>query len=460
MSILVSSLLAQTEQEAVSKPFILKPVENVAPPDIRIQEPPLGSLKQWVTTHSTLAIKGMARHSSGIRSVNINGTEARLEDNGYFTVEVPLEVGKSLVVVSAISNKGSEGTFKFNVVNDNNPPFVEVLEPRLSEVRGIGNVESPTPTLRLRAYDESGIRSITVNGQQAKAAADSTYWIGLTLAEGDNDVVIVVTDNAGLTTERPLVLPHWGGGSDVGFLKGKSYALIIGIDKYKGKWNPLQNAVHDARAVEDLLRNRFIFDKIVTLFDQEATRENIIKTIESFQTTLDEQDRLLIYYSGHGTLQTQYNRGYWVPADATERSTAQYISNGDIQAYMGGLPAKHVLLVADACFAGDILRGTNEDDGSQQKVPGYFEKIAQKASRKALTSGGIETVVDAGKDGHSVFAFYFLQALSQMKGRYFDASQVFNDLKVPVGNETNQMPKFGAVKNTPDADGQYIFVRR
>jgi hypothetical protein len=69
-------------------------------------------------------------------------------------------------------------------------------------------------------------------------------------------------------------------------------------------------------------------------------------------------------------------------------------------------------------------------------------------------------VTDGGKEGHSVFTYYLLKSLREREGRYFDAGQVFEQLKIPVSNNSDQTPVFQAIKNTGDEGGQFIFVRK
>ena len=81
-------------------------------------------------------------------------------------------------------------------------------------------------------------------------------------------------------------------------------------------------------------------------------------------------------------------------------------------------------------------------------------------SRQAITSGGIEPVMDGGKEGHSVFAYYFLKTLSGNTGKYLDANQLYNTVKVPVINNSEQSPKLNPIKNTGDEGGQFIFIKK
>jgi hypothetical protein len=181
--------------------------------------------------------------------------------------------------------------------------------------------------------------------------------------------------------------------------------------------------------------------------------------MEGYLSMVRPQDNLLIYYSGHGEFIKDLNKGYWVPVDATTTSTSKYISNSDIQTFLGGIKTKHTLLVSDACFSGDIFRGNT------QMVPfsdseKYYKEVYELTSRKAITSGGIEPVMDGGRDGHSVFAYYFLKVLENNNKKYFDAGQLYEKIKIPVTNNSEQSPNFSPIKNAGDEGGQFIFIQR
>lgn len=244
---------------------------------------------------------------------------------------------------------------------------------------------------------------------------------------------------------------------DVNF--GEYYALIIGIDNYSGQWTPLKNAVKDAQAVENVIKSKYKFDHFKSLYNTHATRANIIRELEWLTENVTAKDNVFIYYSGHGEFKQNLNKGFWVPVDASTNSTTAYISNSDIQTFLGGIQGRHTLLVSDACFSGDIFRGNTLAVPFEESEKYYTEVNALK-SRQAITSGGIEPVMDGGKDGHSVFAYYLLQALNENASKYFDASQLYSKIKIPVVNNSEQTPNFNPVKNTGDEGGQFIFIRK
>ncbi|MFT7085966.1 MAG: hypothetical protein ACJAV5_001688 [Vicingaceae bacterium] len=240
---------------------------------------------------------------------------------------------------------------------------------------------------------------------------------------------------------------------------GNYYALIIGIDNYSGSWKALNNAVNDAKAIETLLKAKYKFNNFKTLYNEKANRTNIISSLEWLVENVKPDDNVFIYYSGHGEFKKSLNKGYWVPFGATTLSTSQYISNSDIQTFIKGIQSNHTLLVADACFSGDIFRG-NTMSVPFENSPKYYKKVHSLKSRQAMTSGGLEPVMDGGQEGHSVFAYYLLKALKENNSEMMDASQVFGKLKIPVYNNSDQSPDFKPIGKSGDEGGQFIFMKK
>jgi|GEM_PF-3582750 len=79
-----------------------------------------------------------------------------------------------------------------------------------------------------------------------------------------------------------------------------NHILAIGVDKYEHQ-SRLQNPVDDCKKIIEVLCSQYRFEKsnVKTLFDEEATRGNILDTLEAYES-LTEQDNLLILFSGHG----------------------------------------------------------------------------------------------------------------------------------------------------------------
>jgi hypothetical protein len=69
-------------------------------------------------------------------------------------------------------------------------------------------------------------------------------------------------------------------------------------------------------------------------------------------------------------------------------------------------------------------------------------------------------VLDGGRDGHSVFGYYLLKSLGENGNKYLDASELYNTIKIPVINNSEQTPMYSPVNSTGDEGGQFIFISK
>jgi len=130
------------------------------------------------------------------------------------------------------------------------------------------------------------------------------------------------------------------------------YALIIGSNNYT--FIPrLKSAISDATAIADVLRDNYGFDTQVLL---DANRYQLLHALNKLRQTLTSDDNLLIYYAGHGTVDPDSDRGYWLPVDAEADSTANWIPAYQITDFLKTIPAKQIMLVADSCYSGMLTR--------------------------------------------------------------------------------------------------------
>ncbi len=230
---------------------------------------------------------------------------------------------------------------------------------------------------------------------------------------------------------------------------GRYHALVIGNNDYDD-FPRLRTATADARAMAELLTAEYGFDVELMI---DATRSDIVSSLHRYRQQLGESDNLLIYYAGHGWLDDDTGRGYWLPTDATAEDPSNWVSNGTISDLLKGNPAKHVLVVADTCFSGALTRGIR----IPQRPDAYLRKLARKRARTALTSGGAEPVED-GLGEHSVFARAVMNALSANDG-VLEAQSLFGQIRRPVMLGAHQTPEYGDIRLAGHEGGDFLFVR-
>jgi len=233
---------------------------------------------------------------------------------------------------------------------------------------------------------------------------------------------------------------------------GDYHALIIGNQEYL-YMTKLKSSEKDAVEVSKLLRDTYGFE-VTSLID--ATRSDILTALIHYRRELGKSDNLLIYYAGHGWLDTDADEGYWLPVDAQLDNYQNWISNSTITSQLKAIEAKHVLVVADSCYSGKLARGITV----QIKTHGYLQKMSNQRARSVLCSGGLEPVYDSGgKDGHSIFASAFLKILKENQS-VIDTTEVFSKIRRPVLLNSEQTPQYSDIKKAGHEGGDFLFVRQ
>ena len=233
---------------------------------------------------------------------------------------------------------------------------------------------------------------------------------------------------------------------------GKYHALVIGNNTYR-ELPDLQSAVNDARTVGALLEHQYGFE--VELLTN-ATRSEIFGSLASMRRRVGSNDNVLIYYAGHGWLDKEADEGYWMPIDAEEDSPSNWLSSANLTSEIRRSKAKHILVVADSCFSGTLTRGLT----IKSRTPDYLERIAAKKARTALTSGGLEPVMDSGGgSNHSVFAAAFLSILNE-NDAVLDGHQLFTLVRKKVIMGSEQTPEYGDIRRAGHDGGDFLFVRQ
>lgn len=240
-------------------------------------------------------------------------------------------------------------------------------------------------------------------------------------------------------------------------------ALVIGNNDYHDphkRWQPLKTAVSGARAIADILKTDYGFDDVVVL--ENATRSNILHAVSSLTKRVGENDSVLLYYAGHGYIDMDTNRGYWVPVDAKGNDHTTYLRNSTIRDELNTIAnrAKHTLLISDSCFSGSLLRGTTRGPAPAVNQDQYYQQVASKKSVQIVTAGGVEFVDDNYNDsGHSPFTYFLLSELENNTKPIITASEVSSTVEQAVTNNSSQKPESGVLQGAGDELGEFIFLK-
>ena len=192
---------------------------------------------------------------------------------------------------------------------------------------------------------------------------------------------------------------------------GKSWAVVIGIEKYHHE-PPLAFARDDAEAVGARLQE-FGY-QIFSLYDDQATQQGILDLLHrDLRKVVKPDDQVIIYFSGHGVTYPEEGTnqlGYLMPVEASrERPYHGGVSMQELTGYAKSLPARQVVFIIDSCYSG--IAGTQ-----MKTLPPLSE---QRLKRLLREPGQYMMVAGSGKQEswegaewkHGLFTYYLLEGL-------------------------------------------------
>ncbi|MBI3813377.1 MAG: caspase family protein, partial [Nitrospinae bacterium] len=214
-------------------------------------------------------------------------------------------------------------------------------------------------------------------------------------------------------------------------------------------------AIADAKAVDKLLSEQYGFQTKLLI---DATRDDILESMNDFRKMLGEKDNLLIYYAGHGEFDKTAGKAYWLPVDAKSDSPTKWIIADDITSGIKRITSRHILIVSDSCYSGTLGRAVSGDLTKSGEREEFIKKMIERSSRTIMASGGNEPVADEGGSGHSVFADALLRALKEADKGIFTAEELFHGrVKSSVAGKSDQVPEYNDIKNSGHDGGDFVF---
>ncbi|MEO0897382.1 MAG: caspase family protein [Bacteroidota bacterium] len=351
---------------------------------------------------------------------------------------------------------------------DHTGPRLSMVYPNVQD-RATIRIADSKQRIEGKVYDVSGISTVTINGHEISVDENGVFVASLRLPKDVVPIEIVAKDKFENITKKTFTLEYQPQifestpGPVVSasprtnqftrpssFKSGKSYLLLIGVNSYSN-WNPLHNAVKDCEDLAKVLTAEYQFapQNVITLYNDEATRENILETFEQLQETLNPNDNLLIYYAGHGYYDNSSQLGYWVPVEARQSKIPDFIRNSTIHDYLRTINSKHTLLIADACYAGSLFASATR---------GVLDE--NHRSRWAFTSGDIEKVWDGQPGQNSPFASQLIRFLRNNRKSDLPANELIENVGSIVQRITAQTPQGSPLKQAGDDGGVFTFHRK
>ncbi len=233
-----------------------------------------------------------------------------------------------------------------------------------------------------------------------------------------------------------------------------SHALVVGIDRYD-HWPHLEYATRDAAAMAAFLKQKNF--QVTVLTNQDATRQNIWRHLETMRNKVDADARFVFFFAGHGQTEDRPGggeRGYILPADANAYDWEGTMLPMDrLNRKMKDFQAKHILLAFDSCYSG--LGLTRAIKRHPPHDAAYVHKMMQTRSIQILTAGSrSEQAMES--DGHGLFTDHLLAALNGAADINADghitATEIYATVRPSITQQSHsrQTPQFGYIEGNGD----------
>jgi tetratricopeptide (TPR) repeat protein len=351
--------------------------------------------------------------------------------------------------------------------SDRTPPVITITEPgNASRGLTLVAVSSSEVMVRGTAIDPSGLKQVTINGVPVFSQPSGNFWGNINVKDGNNSITVKATDAVGNMAEATITITKKPVAAETEKMnttvtdilpvtekEGKNYCLLIAAQNYKDPTIPsLENPIQDAVRLKIILKKAYQFqdENIISLFNPDAN--DIKRQLLELTNQVQPEDNLLIFYAGHGIWVDKEKKGYWLMTDAQRKDPNTWVPNKVVLDLIAKLPARHTLLITDACFSGSVFK-TRSITGA---APVAVQNMAEKISRVAITSGNDTEVPD-----ESVFMKYLVKALSENQEKYMTAQKMFiNHIIEAVMTETKTEPRYGTLELAGHVGGDFVFVKK
>lgn len=234
------------------------------------------------------------------------------------------------------------------------------------------------------------------------------------------------------------------------------HVLAVGINKYQNSNYNLNYARPDAEAFVDKVaeHGRSIFKSIntVPIYDENATKENIVKGFRSIIARAKPEDVFLFYYAGHGTLDEDNKDAdgnapfYFVPTDVTrlygdpETLKSKGLSGAELGDFLTQIKSRKQIVLTDACHSGGII-----NTGIKVRAAANDERAIVQLARSSgvvwiASSGSKQFATEFEQLKHGVFTYALLEALDG-KADNGDRKVTVNELKIFMEERVPELTK-------------------
>ncbi len=237
-------------------------------------------------------------------------------------------------------------------------------------------------------------------------------------------------------------------------VSGTTRALVIGISDYQDSDIPSLKYAHiDAEEFTVFLKSKaggmLKEEQIEIITNEQATVANIYGKLDWLLEVTGENDRAIIYFSGHGDVETatSRNRGFLLAYDTPPtnyRIGALRVNDlNDILADLVEVNKAKVILVTDACRSGKLAGGT---EGATSTASALAEQFENQIKIMSCQPDEFSLEGEQWGGGRGVFSYHLIDGLTGIADANNNATVNLYELekylkdKIPEETDLQQVP--------------------
>lgn len=345
----------------------------------------------------------------------------------------------SFVINTAIQNWNDEFTYNVFPATSKStdvPPQILLLEPMRTielprgqneaSVKVSGVVSSPRSIIKVTVDgksvpfedSEQGNRQLTRTGVTSRSFNFATTT---TVTRSTIEVLVEAEDELHNRSRISIPVSNRAPGEVIP-IRGKKYALLIGISRYQEpEINDLEYADADARSLYEFLQQPsaggFSKDDMLLLANEDATLASIQNSLTEFVARASANDLLLIFFAGHGAPDRTAEQNLYVIAHDTqvENMSNTALSMPRLLNYIEqNVRSKRVVMLMDTCHSAGLYATSNRDFTNNLTNQYLENMLYSEEGRAVITSSDVnQRSKESSKwgNGHGVFTYYLLEGL-------------------------------------------------
>lgn len=185
----------------------------------------------------------------------------------------------------------------------------------------------------------------------------------------------------------------------------KIWAVVVGISRYE-HMPALKYSDDDAYRMYAFYKSpeggALSDQQIRILVDEDATRLNILKAMNELYLKADDNDMIVLYFSGHGL------EGTFLPIDYDGYQNA--ITHDEVKNLFTKSKARHKICFADACHSGSLMAAKGPYSSS---LMFFYDELDKSSGGSAflMSSKAREFSLEDGGLRQGIFSHYLIRGL-------------------------------------------------